>query len=50
VAFTYAPFMQTLFDTAPLTLREWVAIVLIGLGTVVLVDLFGIALRRLGMD
>jgi cation-transporting P-type ATPase F len=50
LAFTYVPFMQTLFDTAALTAYEWLAIVAIGFGVTVAMDLFGIALRRLGVD
>ena len=48
--FTYAPFMQTAFDTATLTVNEWAVIILLGLGAMVLMDLVGIVLRRLGIE
>lgn len=48
--FTYALFMQTAFDTAPMSAFEWLVVVAIGAGVMVVMDLVGIALRRLGVD
>jgi Ca2+-transporting ATPase len=48
--FTYAPFMQTAFDTEPMSGGEWVVVVIIGLGTMAFMDLLGVVLRRLKMD
>ena len=45
--FTYAPFMQVAFGTASISGSEWAVIVAIGLGTMVLMDLVGVVLRRL---
>ena len=45
--FTYAPFMQVAFGTASISGAEWAVIVGIGLGTMVLMDLVGVVLRRL---
>jgi magnesium-transporting ATPase (P-type) len=50
VLFTYAGFMQVAFNTAAMTLGEWVAVILIGLGTMVFMDLVGVVLRRLKID
>jgi cation-transporting ATPase F len=48
--FTYAPFMNAAFDTAPLTLNEWIVILLFGFGAMVLMDFVGFLLRRLHID
>jgi Ca2+-transporting ATPase len=48
--FTYAPFMNAAFDTAPLTLNEWIVILTFGFGAMVLMDFVGILLRRLHID
>ncbi len=48
--FTYAPFMNVAFDTAPLTLNEWIVILLFGFGAMVLMDFVGFLLRRLHID
>jgi Ca2+-transporting ATPase len=48
--FTYAPFMQAAFDTEPMSGGEWVVVVVIGLSTMVFMDLLGVVLRRLRMD
>jgi cation-transporting P-type ATPase F len=45
--FTYAPFMNAAFETAPLTLYEWLVIVAFGVGAMVLMDFIGVVLRRL---
>ena len=45
--FTYAPFMQVAFGTASISGAEWAVIAGIGLGTMVLMDLVGVVLRRL---
>ncbi len=45
--FTYAPFMNVAFGTASISAGEWVAILAIGLGTMVVMDLVGVVLRRL---
>ena len=50
VLFTYAPFMQVAFDTDAMSGGEWVAVVIIGLATMVFMDLVGVVLRRLGVD
>jgi Ca2+-transporting ATPase len=50
VLFTYAGFMQVAFNTAAMTLGEWVVVGVIGLGTMVFMDLVGVLLRRLGID
>jgi Ca2+-transporting ATPase len=48
--FTYAPFMQVAFETAPLAGGHWIAILVMGVGAMVLMDLVGVALRRLGVE
>ncbi len=48
--FTYAPFMNVAFDTAPLSLNEWLIILGIGAAAMVVMDLIGILLRRLHID
>ncbi len=50
VLFTYAPFMNVAFDTAPLSLNEWLIIIGIGAAAMVVMDLIGILLRRLHID
>jgi cation-transporting ATPase F len=50
ILFTYAPFMQTAFGTAGMSGGEWAVVVLIGLATMVLMDLVGVILRRLAID
>jgi hypothetical protein len=39
--------MQVAFGTASISGSEWAVIVAIGLGTMVLMDLIGVVLRRL---
>jgi len=46
--FTYAPFMQTLFHTAPLGADAWLRIVLIALSIYVIVELEKTVVRGLG--
>ncbi len=48
--FTYAPFMQIAFKTAPIGLVEWGAILAVGIGATVLMDLLGVALRWLRIE
>jgi cation-transporting P-type ATPase F len=48
--FTYAPFMQVAFGTGPMSGAEWLVVVLIGVGTMVFMDLVGVILRRLRID
>ena len=50
VLFTYAPFMNMAFDTAALTGQEWLVILAIGVGAMVVMDLVGVLLRRLHID
>jgi magnesium-transporting ATPase (P-type) len=50
ILFTYAPFMQTAFGTAGMSGGEWAVVLLIGLATMVLMDLVGVFLRRLAID
>ena len=50
VLFTYAPFMHVAFDTAPLTAGQWGAILAIGVGAMLVMDLVGIVLRRLRIE
>ena len=40
--FTYAPFMNVAFGTASISAGEWVVILVIGLGTMVFMDLIGV--------
>ena len=49
VLFTYAPFMNVAFGTASISGGEWAVIIGIGVGAMVLMDLVGIVLRRLGI-
>jgi Ca2+-transporting ATPase len=46
--FTYAPFMNVAFDTAPIGGTEWLAIIGAGLAAMVLMDLGGVLRRRVG--
>jgi magnesium-transporting ATPase (P-type) len=46
-AFTYAPFMQALFDTRPVALRDGIAIVAAGVVFMLVLEAEKIALRRL---
>lgn len=46
--FTYAPFMQAIFDTAPLRLAEGAMVLGLGLGLFLLLEAEKYALRRLG--
>jgi cation-transporting ATPase F len=48
--FTYAPFMNVAFGTAPIAAKEWAMILLIGVAAMVLMDALGWFLRRLGID
>jgi Ca2+-transporting ATPase len=48
--FTYAPFMNVAFGTEPIALREWAAIVLVGVVAMVLMDALGWLLRKLRID
>ena len=48
--FTYAPFMQVAFKTAPLALNEWLVILGIGVAAMVFMDLVGILLRAFRID
>jgi Ca2+-transporting ATPase len=50
VLFTYAPFMQVAFNTEAMSGAEWGAVALIGLATMVFMDVVGVVLRRLGID
>jgi Ca2+-transporting ATPase len=50
VLFTYAPFMQVAFETAALTGGEWLVILGIGVAAMMVMDLVGIVLRRLGVE
>jgi len=50
VLFTYAPFMQVAFSTDAMSGREWLVVVVIGLATMVSMDLVGVVLRRLRVD
>lgn len=45
IIFTYVPFMQTLFGTAPMSLVAWVPVLLIGLGVFLAVELEKAILR-----
>jgi len=46
--FTYAPFMQVLFETRPLSLGDGILIVAIGFGLMVLLEFEKLLMRRLG--
>ena len=48
--FTYAPFMNIAFGTAPISVEEWAAIVVVGLVAMVLMDALGWLLRKLRID
>ena len=48
--FTYAPFMNIAFGTAPISVEEWAAIVVVGFGAMVLMDALGWLLRKLHID
>lgn len=48
--FTYAPFMNIAFRTAPPPAAEWGIYALIGIGAMVFMDLVGIVLRRARID
>jgi Ca2+-transporting ATPase len=50
VLFTYTSFMNTAFDTTALTAPVWAVIVGIGVVVMVVMDLVGVVLRRLGID
>jgi magnesium-transporting ATPase (P-type) len=50
VLFTYAGFMQTAFDTVAISGTAWLAILAIGVGAMVVMDLVGVILRRLHID
>lgn len=46
LAFTYMPFMETFFDSRPLSLLVGLEVVLVGVGLLVLLELEKLALRR----
>jgi cation-transporting P-type ATPase F len=48
--FTYAGFMNTAFETAPLGGVEWLAIIVVGFASMVFMDLVGWVLRRLSVE
>lgn len=48
LAFTYAPFMNTLFDSRPLRLWEGILIIGVGLALMILLELEKALMRRLG--
>jgi Ca2+-transporting ATPase len=48
--FTYSPFMNIAFGTEPIAVREWAAIVLVGVVAMVLMDALGWLLRKLRVD
>ena len=50
VLFTYAGFMQAAFDTVAISGAEWLVILAIGVGAMVVMDLVGVILRRLHID
>ncbi|HEX5642924.1 MAG TPA: HAD-IC family P-type ATPase [Thermoleophilia bacterium] len=50
VLFTYAPFMNTAFDTTAISGTEWLVILGIGVAVMVFMDLVGVLLRRLHID
>ncbi|MEA2114038.1 MAG: cation-transporting P-type ATPase [Thermodesulfobacteriota bacterium] len=47
LVFVYAPFMQTLFETAPLGVLDWVYIVVVGSSVLFFVELEKFLLRRI---
>jgi cation-transporting P-type ATPase F len=47
LVFTYAPFMNVAFGTASISGGEWAVIALIGIVTMIFMDLVGVVLRRL---
>jgi hypothetical protein len=48
LVFTYAPFMQALFETRPLSLADGVLIVVIGAWLMILLEGEKLLMRRLG--
>ncbi|PZQ49920.1 MAG: carbonate dehydratase [Rhodovulum sulfidophilum] len=46
LAFTYAPFMQAIFDSRPLAFRDGALIIAIGIGLMLLLELEKLAMRR----
>jgi magnesium-transporting ATPase (P-type) len=50
VLFTYTSFMNTAFDTTGISGGVWLVILGIGLGVMVVMDLVGVILRRMGID
>ncbi len=50
VLFTYTSFMNTAFDTTGISGTVWLVILGIGVGAMVVMDLVGVILRRLGID
>jgi Ca2+-transporting ATPase len=44
--FTYAPFMQSAFDTASISVAEWAVIVLVGIAAMLFMELVGWLQRR----
>lgn len=46
--FTYAPFMQALFESRPLNLLDWALIVALGVALMLLLELEKLLMRRLG--
>lgn len=45
--FTYAPFMQAIFDTRPLSLADGALIVAVGVGLMLLLEVEKAVMRRL---
>lgn len=48
--FTYAPFMQTLFDTRPLSLQMGAQIVAVGALVLLVLEVEKLIVRRFGLD
>lgn len=49
LAFTYAPFMQAIFDSRPLALGDGATILVIGAGLMLLLEVEKLAMRRFGL-
>ncbi len=48
-AFTYAPFMQAIFDSRPVGFADGATIIAIGIGLMLLLEIEKLAMRRLGL-
>lgn len=48
--FTYAPLMNTLFDSRALALRDWVVLVGVGMATFLLMECEKLITRRLALN